>query len=519
MRQIRTVLQYRYDQKMSLERIALALRISKGSVYATVARFKASGLSWPLPGESTDSGLEESLYGSHEQVGDGYVLDMEHIRHELNRKHVTAQLLWREYQQAHAEGMSRASFFRRCKEAVPSDVDLKMIYKGGDKLLIDYSGDGPSYVNRSTGEIIECELFIACWAASSYSYAVATATQRADEFCVSHVNAFEFFGCIPHALVPDNLKSGVKKPDRYEPTISPLYESLAQHYGIAVLPARVRKPKDKAGVESATGFVQRYILGRLRNRTFFSLHEINLAIWEELHNLNREPMQLYGGRNRLQRFEDLDKPHAQPLPADRFVMTDVKYDVTVGPNYHVRYDDHYYSVPSHLARRKIDLFLVGSTLELYHDGTHLCRHLKKPGNFGYTTIDEHMPAHHKFVRGWSREWFLERAGHIGPETTTAAETIMKRRRHPQQGFNSVLGLLNLVKTYTPARLELACARATRFCCVNYQSIKSILEKNLDSTEVVSPVISAVAQAPVHENLRGADYFAALASQGEVCYAS
>ena len=508
MRRIREVLRYRFENKMSLNAIAGALGISKGSVFNILDSFSKSGLSWPLADSVTDSALEACIYGAAQTAAGsaaGQRVDLEYVRRELARPHVTLELLWREYRDSRADGMSRATFYRRCAEALPQmQVDMKMVHKGGDKLFVDYSGDGLFYIERSSGEMMELQLFVACWGASSFCFAEARATQKAADFCLCHVSAFDYFGCVPHALVPDNLKSGVKKPCRYEPQINPLYEKLAQHYSLAILPARIRQPQDKAPVESAVGFVQRYILGRLRNRHFFSLQEVNAAIREELDRLNAEPMQGYGGRSRRQRFEEVDKPHAQPLPAQRFSITDVKYDVRVAPNYHVRYDEHFYSVPHALARQSVDIYLVGSTLEIYHDGVHLCRHLKQPDNFAYTTVDEHMPPNHRFVRGWSQQWFIDRAAQIGIGVAEVARLIMKRRRHPQQGFNSVMGLLNLVKLYTPARVEAAARRALRFHSASYGSIRHILENNLDKEQTSQLRLNL--GVVEHENVRGATYF-------------
>jgi transposase len=505
-RKIKEILRYRFECKLSFDRIASALGVSKGSVFKTVEAFNRSDLKWPLPEGFTDSSLEEIIYKSERETTEvgSEELDFEYISRELSRSHVTIELLWREYHDANPIGMSRASFFRKVKASLTQQPDMKMIYNSGDLLFVDYSGDKPFYVNRTTGEIIEVELFVACWGASSYTYAEVTATQNSRDFCNSHVNAFKFFDCVPKGIVPDNLKSGVTKADRYEPQLNTLYGKLAEHYGTAVIPARVREPKDKAPVESAVGFVQRYILGRLRNRNFFSIHELNIAIKELVVKLNDEPMQLYRGKSRNTRFNESDKPNALPLRSDHFGITDIKYDVGVAPNYHIRYDDHYYSVPGELARKRVDVFVVGSTLEIYHDGVHVCRHLKQPPDFKYTTIDEHMPSNHRIVRGWSPQWLVSRAQAIGQSTKEAAELILKRHNHPQQGFNSVMGLLNLAKTYTPQRLEMASQRALRYQSVTYRSIKTILEKNLDKEEAVSKVEITV--IPNHGNLRGPQYF-------------
>ncbi|HEX2958198.1 MAG TPA: IS21 family transposase [Chitinispirillaceae bacterium] len=506
MRKIREVLRYRYECKLSLNRIASALGLSKGSVHKIIEISTRSGLSWPLPADLTDSALEELFYKHEESeptADNGF--DSEYIHNELAHPHVTVELLWREYHDANPGGMSRATFFRKVRStAAPLPPDMKMIYKGGDLLFIDYSGDGLFYINRLTGEIIDVELFVACWGASSYTYAEAAETQNTVDFCNSHANAFAFFKCVPRGLVPDNLKSGVIKANRYEPQLNPLYAKLAEHYSTAIIPARVREPKDKAPVESAVGFVQRYILGRLRNRQFFSLHEINIAIKELIVQLNDEPMQNYAGQTRRSRFEEIDMPNALPLRTERFGINNVKYDVGVGPNYHIRYDDHYYSVPSSLARQRVDVYLVGTTLEIYHDGIHVCRHLKQASNFQYTTVDEHMPSNHKIVRGWSPQWLIGRAQIVGPFTKEAAELILKKHNHPQQGFNSVMGILNLAKQYTAQRLELAAQRALRFQCATYRSIKCILEQCLDKEETLPKASGSVIAG--HDNLRGPEYF-------------
>jgi transposase len=324
-RKIREILRYRFECKSSLNRIASALGVSKGSVYKMVEAFNRSGASWPLPEGFTDESLEEIIYKSERKTTEvgKEDLDFEYIFSELSRPHVTIELLWREYQESNPQGLSRATFFRKVKSSIVQKPDMKMMYKGGDLLFVDYSGDKPCYINSNTGEIIEAELFVACWGASSYTYAEVTATQGSRDFCNSHVNAFKFFGCVPKGLIPDNLKSGVTKADRYEPQLNTLYNKLAEHYETAVIPARVREPKDKAPVESAVGFVQRYILGRLRNTISYSLHELNAAIKELVVKLNDEPMQLYGGKTRRTRFDQIDKTNALALRTDHFGITDI----------------------------------------------------------------------------------------------------------------------------------------------------------------------------------------------------
>jgi transposase len=511
MRRIREILRYRHEQQLSEERIAGALGVSKGTVHNTLKRFAASGIGWPLPGELGEEELERRLYPSSELPSAAAGVprpDVEQIEKELHKKHVTLELLWREYDQQWPRQMSRASFYRYVKRGLPEPVTMIGEHKGGDKLYVDYSGDGLHYVQQGTGLIVPVDLFVAAWGASSHTFAWATASQQAGCTAQAHVAAFEWFGCVPHALVPDNAKSTVFKSDRYEPEANPLYQKMAEHYGAVVLPARVRRPRDKATVESAVGYAQRYVLGRLRNRTFHSLAEINAAILELLVQLNNEPMRTHGGQTRRQRFEAQDKPNALPLPAQRFELRDVKVGATVGPNYHICYEKHHYSVPWELARQKVDIHLVGNLVEIYHKGRHVARHQKGPQNFLHTTRDEHMPPNHRFVRGWSKEWFLEKAGQIGSHTQETVKRIMERQRHPQQGFNSSLGVLNLARKYGPERLETACARAIHYRSPTCKAIRAILERELDRIGTQTVQRPVPASEPLgHDNIRGEDYYA------------
>ena len=519
MRRVRELLRYRFEQRMSEGRIAGALGVSKGTVHNTLGRFERSGLVWPLPEGLADDELERLLYPStqpQQPPGSAPLPDVAAVEQELRRPHVTLELLWREYQQQWPTGMSRASYYRYVAAHLPKPVDMKMLHKGGDELFVDFCGDKVEWVDRATGEVHQAPVFVACWGASSYTFVGAAQSQSDEDLARMQSASLEYFGCAPHALVPDNTRSAVSRADRYEPQMNPLYQKLAEHYGAVVLPARVRKPKDKAAVESAVGYTQRYVLGRLRNRRFFSVAQINEAIGPLVEQLNAEPMHSYGGQTRRQRFEALDRPYAQALPQQRFQICSLKLDATVAPNYHVRFEDHYYSVPHHLARQKVDIHQVGNLLEIYHNGLHLVRYVKQPRDFDYTTIPEHMPPNHAFVRGWSKEWFERKAAQIGPCTAETVRLVMEKRRHPQQGFNSAMGVLNLSRKYTPQRVEAACRRALHFRAARLSSIRTILEQGLDSQPLEHAAQPpAVAEALSHDNLRGATYFAGPQDQAQL----
>jgi transposase len=511
MRKIRQVLEYRLSKKISADQTAIALSLSKGSVINYLERFKESKLPWPPPQTLTDTALEEALFPVVAHITDPdlpvvALPDSGYIEKQLVRPHVTLQRLWEEYSEQHPEGLKRTAFYDHVARQRSPKVTMKMIHKGGDKVFVDYSGDGLEYIDRKTGEIIAVDLFVCAWGASSYTFMQASRSQKTRDFALSHVHSLKFFGVAPNAFVPDNLKSGVKKADRYDPVANPVYAKMAEHYHVAFLPARVRKPQDKAVVESAVFQAQRFVLARLRDRQFFSLDEINAAIGQELETLNNRPMKDYGGQSRRQRFEKLDKPYAQALPAEPFTISNVKINVRVAPNYHVQFDKHFYSVPYHLASQHVDIYQVGATIEIYHDNIHVCRHQVGSANFGYTTATAHMPSTHAFVKGWTKEWFIAQASAFGPATAEAATQIMRNREHIQQGFNAIMGLLRLAKVYSPQRLEQACQRATYFKSATFKAIKTILEQNLDK-QAFLPLPQAAKQDPVlHENIRGADYY-------------
>jgi transposase len=511
MRKIRLILDYRLSKGISADQTSQALSVSKGSVINILRRFEGAGLSWPLPESLSDSALEEALFPLSQSPQPNStplvpLPDIAYIAKELTRKHVTLQRLFEDYHELHPDGLQRSAYYDFVARHRTIEPSMKMTHKGGDKVFVDYSGDGLSYIDLSTGELISVELFVCSWGASSYTYSEATETQKTKDFTMSHVRSLAFFGVAPFAFVPDNLKSGVIKSDRYDPVTNPMYEAMAKHYNVAILPARVRKPKDKAVVESNCLHFQRFALARLRNRQFFSLQEINAALREEVDLYNTRPMKEYGNQIRKERFELLDKPFAQSLPVQPFTITKMKRDVRVAPNYHIRFEDHFYSVPFNLISKLVDVYQKGMILELYHDNIHICRHQAASPNFGYTTIKEHMPPNHAFVKGWSKEWFITKAMETGPATADIVAHIMRLREHVEQGFNAAMGVLQLTKAYPSQRVESACQRALYFKAYSLRTIKSILEKQLDK-QVLLPLPNTVAEQPIlHENIRGSQYY-------------
>ena len=507
MREIRKILQYRLSQQVSASKTAAILQKSKGVIIETLKRFKASGLSWPLPETLSDSSLEEQLYPKTEkQKSDIPLPDLSYIQKEMLQPRVTLQRLFEEYKDANPTGISRSSFFRFVRKNEPVEISMRQHHKGGQTLYSDYSGDSLSYTDTTTGEIIKTQLFVCSWGASSYSYIEARQTQNTSDFTSVHINSFAYFKAVPHTIVPDNLKSAVVKADRYDPVINAHFGLMADHYGITVLPARVRKPKDKAVVESNVLHVQEFILVRLRHRQFFSLRELNEALWEELEIYNNRPMKDYGGHSRRQRFETEDLPLAKPLPEQPFTTTRVKDNVKVARDYHVQIDNHFYSVPYTLAGQRLQIRQSGNLVEMYHNNGRIACHQLSLKKFSFTTKMEHMPPAHRHVSGWSSGYFLEEATKIGPSTHRVVEILLKRTEHVEHGYRTARGILSFAKAYSDERLEKSCERALLFNNVSSTAIKSILQQGIDKQPLVIKKQLTDTTVILHENIRGEKNF-------------
>ena len=345
-------------------------------------------------------------------------------------------------------------------------------------------------------------MFVAVLGASNYTYAEATWTQQLPDWIEAHVRAFEFLGSVPELIVPDNLRSGITKAHRYEPDVNPTYADLANHYGVAVLPARARRPRDKAKAEAGVLLVERWILAVLRHRTFFSLQELNREIARLLERLNARPFkQLPGSRREL--FDQFDRPALRPLPAQPYEFAEWK-KVLVNIDYHVEVDGHYYSVPYALVRKKLEARFSARTVECFHKGQRVASHPRSYLKGHHTTVAEHMPESHRQYAEWTPERLIGWAEKTGPATASVVRTIMQRRTHPQQGFRACLGILRLGKGFGDERLEAACRRALKLNACSYKSIDSILRQGLDRQAL--PEQQELELSLEHGNIRGSDYY-------------
>lgn len=345
-------------------------------------------------------------------------------------------------------------------------------------------------------------MFVAVLGASHYCYTEATWTQSLPDWIGSHGRALRYFGGVPALLVPDNLASGVTRAHRYEPVLNPTYRDMATHYGTAILPARVRKPRDKAKVETAVQLVERWILARLRHHQFFSLAELNTEIARLIEDLNTRPLRALPG-NRRSQFEQLDRPALKPLPAQPYVFAEWTH-ARVHIDYHLAVDGHYYSCPYALIGQQLDVRLTAHTVEVFRRGVRVAAHVRSHDKGRHTTAPEHMPVAHQAYAHWTPARLIAWAGNTGPATAGLVETLMARRAHPQQAFRACLGIMRLGKTYGDERLEAACARAIRLGAFSYRSLESILRRRLDQHPL--PLEAPATTSPAHDNLRGPDYY-------------
>jgi transposase len=503
MRKIREVLRQKALGTTGRQ-IARSLKLGVGTVSDYLGRAKAAGLTWPLPEALDDEALEQKLFPPGEASRQGRPTpDFGWIHTELRKKHVTLMLLWEEYKTKEPEGYQHSQFcdlYRRWARKL--EISMRQEHKGGEKLFVDFSGDGIPWIDQGTGEIREAALFVGALGASSLTYAEAFENQKLAAWILGQVHTLDYIQGVPRVIVPDQPRTSTSQPCRYDPTLNPSYAEFAKHYSTCIIPARPRKPRDKAKVEVAVQVAQRWIIAALRNRTFFSIDEINRAIRDLLEKLNNRPLRKLG-RSRRQLFEELDKPHLLALPERAYELAEWKIGARVNIDYHAELDHNYYSVPHELRQELVDIRATRDTVEVYHHQKRVASHIRLHGRSQYSSVPEHMPSSHRAHAEWSPSRILRWAGEVGPSTQALAGKIIEERPHPEQGYRACLGLMRLGKVHTPERLEKAAERALACRSHSYHSVASILKKKLESQPL--PRLTQ-ASLPSHENIRGSSYF-------------
>jgi transposase len=498
-RKIREVLRLKSEAQLSDRQIAAVLGSARSTVQECLRRARAAQLTWPLPDGIDDEELQARLYPRTPEPPRYPTPDFAKIQAELRHKGVTRMLLWQEYKTQHPDGCQYSAFCRDYETWLGrQDPVMRFEHTPGDKLFVDYAGKTMAVVDRHSGEVQVAQIFVAALGASHYTYVEASLTQSAADWLAAHVRALEFFGGVPRAIVPDNLRSGVSRACRYEPDINPSYQDFAEHYELAILPARVRKPRDKAKVEVAVQGVERWIMAPLRHNTFFSLGDLNQALRTELERYNDRALSREAGTRRS-RFCELDQPALRPLPQRRYEYATWKR-AKVFLDYHIEFERRYYSVPYRLIGKSVDLRISTHVIEVFYRGQSVARHLRGSGSRRFVTESAHRPERHRAVIELSHERLLERAEAVGPATASLLREQVCRRAHPDEALRASLGILRLAHDFSAGALEQACKRALQLQTYSYRAVRTL---------IITPAVpkAAVSTAIVdHDNVRGARYF-------------
>lgn len=506
MRKLREILRLRLHAKLSMRQIRDSLRLSLGAIQKVVNKAEALGLDWETIESIDDQQLALKIYPQADVTVSTkkQLPDWIEVYQELKRKGMTKQLLWEEYAQQYPNRsfsypqycLLYRSWLKKQKRS------MRQVHKAGEKLFVDYAGQTVPIVSNTTGEIRTAQIFVAVLGASNYTYCEATWSQQLPDWINSHVRAFTFFGGVPTMVVPDNLKSAVTKACRYDPAINSSYQQLAAHYGTVLLPARPLKPKDKAKAEVGVQIIERWILARLRHHTFFSLSELNHCIQALLEEVNNKPFKQLKGTRKLA-FESLDKPALQALPTQVYQYTDIK-TVKVNIDYHLPYDQHFYSVPHHLVGEKLELHAKDHLIEIYFHNKRIASHARKY-YAGMTTVPEHMPVKHGKHQQWTPGRLMNWAKDIGDDVLLWVKTQFKQRQHEEQAYKICLGLLNLSRSYPAERLNKACMIANNNSLYQLKQVRDILLSNQDRL-VTTHKESKPLLPQAHENIRGPKSF-------------
>ncbi len=507
MKKIREIIRFSETSDMSNRKIARALNVSRPVVAQYIKDFKATGLAYEEIEVMPDSQFlalfekqRNKKCSKYEDISEQFP----YLVTELKKTGVTLMTLWNEYQKEHPDGYSYSQFcyhFQVWRNA--SKVTMHIEHKVGDKMFVDYAGDKLLILDAKTGKEQPVEVFVAILGASQLTYVEASLSQKSEDWIRSNERAFIYCGGVTQAIVPDNLKSGVTRSNRYEPGINYMFDDFAKHYKTVILPARVRHPKDKALVENAVNIIYQRIYAPLRNRTFYSLTELNEVICGLLEQHNNTPFQRLK-TTRRQIFDEIEKPVLKPLPKERYAIKQSK-ELTVQFNYHIelREDRHHYSAPWQLKGKRVRVVYDDRTVAIYYDNVRIIQHRRDRIPNRYTTLHTHMPPHHRFYAQWSPERFIRWAQSIGDDVAEMVQVVLKSRKHPEQAFKTCMGILNLVKEHGPKKLNKACARALDIGFHSYRRIKNILDRGLEEQPLTESKELTVSS---HENIRGSQYY-------------
>jgi len=502
------------EMGMSQRGIASSAGCGKTTIGRVQALCKEKGITFEIGSRLSNEELEAALYPEKANNKSGAPEPEWQAVHEelVKHKNLNLQFMWEEYRTQYPNGLSYSRFcdhYRQYREESGRQVSLHQERKAGELMEVDWMGDTlPCVIDSKTGEAIEAHFFVAVLGYSHYPYVEAFPNEQEANWIAGNVNALHYYGGVPRIIIPDNCRTAVKTPKYYEPTINTSYWELAQYYEVAIIPARVKKPKDKPVVEQSVGWLETWLLGKLRNQKFFSFRELNETIIKYIRELSAKPFQKREG-SRLSDFIEIDRPALRLLPAHKYEVADMVFRC-VGDNYHVEYAGFYYSVPYTMHKEQVTLRATNTTIEIFDKNhirvaSHTRRHMKGEGR--YVSREEHMPANHRavyqsrqFDGGRYRSW----AKKIGENTYFIIDSLLTSGKVEEQGYKSCMGVLQMSKKYGEARLEGACKRARQLGSYTYSTINGILKNETNSN---TPTLGRILKAPPqHENIRGGEYY-------------
>jgi transposase len=500
-----------YAQGISQRSIAKSCGCSRNTVASVLTQAQQRKVEWNVAHDLTDGDLHNILFPGKIEPGLRKAPDCEYIHREMAKSGVTLSLLWNEYcESCRLSNEIPLKYTQYCnyyrKFAATTKATMHISRKPGEQTEVDWAGQTVPIIDRDSGEIIDAYIFVAVLSSSQYAYVEAFLGQDQECWIAAHVNAFRFFGGTTRILTPDNLKTGVDQSSWYTPVINKTYHEMAEHYGTAVIPARVRKPKDKPNAEGTVGVISTWVLAALRNQKFFSLPELNEAILDKLAVFNSKPFQKKTG-SRLSAFLEEERYALQPLPASPYELAFWKI-ATVQFNYHITVEKMHYSVPYEYIKHQVDVRSTRRVVEVFFNNHRICSHPRLYGMEGqYSTITEHMPDDHQQYTQWNGERFISWAQNVGPHTAIAIKAILTAHKIEQQGYRSCMALLKMADRYSVTRLEAACARALSYTpSPSYKNIITILKSGQDKLAKLETETPNNGETDNHGFTRGADYY-------------
>ncbi|MCO6499863.1 MAG: IS21 family transposase [Vicingus serpentipes] len=508
MSKIRKVI-HLHHQRRSILFISKYLSVSRNTVKKYLSLYRILGLKLSDINQKSDLELEK-LFSQTKEANTSPRIKAIHdffpyMEKELKKTGVTKFLMWQEYYTKNPDGVKSSMFFnyyRRWSKKV--NPVMHMNHKVGDKMFIDYAGKTLEIVDEKTGEIIEVQFFVAILGASQYTYAEASMSQKKEDFIASVENALHYFKGVPKAIVPDNLKSAVTKSSKYEPTVNETFLDFSEHYGTTILPARAYRPRDKSLAEGAVKILYQRIYPKLSNQTFYSLRELNQAIWYQLEQHNNRKLT---GRpiSRLALFNEIEQKELSALAKERYEIKMLAF-ATVQQNGHILLskDKHYYSVPYQYIRKKVKIVFTKKSVEIFYKYNRVASHSRDIAPYSYTTKREHMASEHQFVSDWSPQRFISWGASIDKSVETFIVNLLEKKQHPEQAYKSCVGVLSLAKKVGNERLINACKRALDYNIYNYKIIQTILDKGLDL--LLEDKADEESKLPEHQNIRGNNYY-------------